>query len=543
MRKFEKIRALLLVTVLFLSGCATKPSTQGSSQNGNKTENVYKGSLGGETIHVLSGSENQGLADILEKCAKKTGVTIEMTYKGSVDIMHELEDEAEGYDAVWPASSLWISLGDKQHLVKYNQSVSASPVVFGVRESLAKQLNLVDREVSVKELLEDIEQGKLSFCMTSATQSNSGASAYIGFLYALLVKSEGMTEEDLDDPDLRKNISELLSGVDRSSGSSDWLKDMFISGEFDAMVNYESLIIEANQQLTAEGKEPLYVVYPYDGLSLSDSPFGYVDHGDSGKQEAFQKVQEYLLSEPVQSEIEGKGRRTDISGISKEHKDVFNADWGIDTERILSPISMPSEKVLRKALNLYQTSFRKPSLNVYCLDYSGSMYGEGNAQLVEAMGQVLLQENARKNLLQASEGEINIIITFDSRVKNIYVSESAEDAELEQLYYNFSVEEPDGGTDMYLALEEGLRMISESYDLSQYTPALILMSDGESVDSHKQDFWKLYQQKNLDVPVFSIMFGNAQSAQLEDLAELTNARVFDGRKDLVAAFRSVKGYN
>lgn len=139
--------------------------------------------------------------------------------------------------------------------------------------------------------------------------------------------------------------------------------------------------------------------------------------------------------------------------------------------------------------------------------------------------------------------EINIIITFDSRVKNIYVSESAEDAELEQLYYNFSVEEPDGGTDMYLALEEGLRMISESYDLWQYTPALILMSDGESVDSHKQDFWKLCQQKNLDVPVFSIMFGNAQSAQLEDLAELTNARVFDGRKDLVAAFRSVKGYN
>ena len=27
------------------------------------------------------------------------------------------------------------------------------------------------------------------------------------------------------------------------------------------------------------------------------------------------------------------------------------------------------------------------------------------------------------------------------------------------------------------------------------------------------------------------------------LAELTNARVFDGREDLVAAFRSVKGYN
>ena len=45
------------------------------------------------------------------------------------------------------------------------------------------------------------------------------------------------------------------------------------------------------------------------------------------------------------------------------------------------------------------------------------------------------------------------------------------------------------------------------------------------------------------MPVFSIMFGDADESQLEDLAELTNARVFDGRENLVGAFRSVKGYN
>ena len=31
--------------------------------------------------------------------------------------------------------------------------------------------------------------------------------------------------------------------------------------------------------------------------------------------------------------------------------------------------------------------------------------------------------------------------------------------------------------------------------------------------------------------------------KLEELAELTHARVFDGREDLIGAFRSVKGYN
>lgn len=536
---FVMVVSMLLTLTLCLEGCGSA-AVQGKTE----ADQFYQGgSFGGETLQILSGSENEALSDILKACAKETGVSIAMTYKGSVDIMNELESGAEAYDAVWPASSLWISLGDKQHLVKYNEAISKSPVVFGIRESLAKELNLMDREVSAKEILDDIEKGKLSFCMTSATQSNSGASAYIGFLYALLGKSEGLTEADLDEPNLKNDISSLLSGIDRSSGSSDWLKDMFLAGDFDAMVNYESLIIEANQQLVEEGREPLYVVYPYDGLSLADSPLGYVDHGEKKKQKAFQKVQEYLLSKEVQSEIEKTGRRTDIAGVSKENQDVFRAEWGIDTERILSPITMPSEQVLRKALNLYQTNFRKPSLNIYCLDYSGSMAGEGNQQLVEAMGQILLQENAKKNLLQASEGEVNLIITFNSEVIDVYQAESAGEADLKQLYDSFCAEQPDGGTDMYLALEKGLQLIEDSYDLSAYTPALILMTDGESMDSNKQEFEDLYMEKNLDIPVFSIMFGEADSTQLEELAQLTNARVFDGREDLVAAFKSVKGYN
>ena len=44
-------------------------------------------------------------------------------------------------------------------------------------------------------------------------------------------------------------------------------------------------------------------------------------------------------------------------------------------------------------------------------------------------------------------------------------------------------------------------------------------------------------------PVFSIMFGDADETQLEELARYTNARVFDGRENLTEAFRSVKGYN
>ena len=532
--------ALCLLTALLL--CMLTGCTGSMRQETSNADDVYSGS-GRERLRILSGSENKELGTVLQACAKESGVTIEMTYKGSVDIMQELQNGANDYDAVWPASGTWLSLGDTNHLIKYDESISITPVVFGVRQSLAEQLGYVGKEVSVSDILTDIEAGRLSFCMTSATQSNSGASAYIGFLYALSGKTEGLTTEDLEDPQLQERITKLLSGINRSSGSSDWLKDMFLTGDYDAMVNYECLIIAANEALTEQGKEPLYVVYPYDGLSIADSPLGYVDHGDEKKQEAFQKVQAYLLSEEAQEAIQKTGRRTGLEGVSSENLTVFRADWGIDTDRLLSPITMPSEQVLLEALNLYQTSFRKPSLNVYCLDYSGSMTGEGNQQLLAAMEQLLIQSNAEKNLLQAQDREINIIITFDSDVLNIYRCDGADPGALEQLYETLKTEPIGGGTDMYAAALEALNQIAAVEDLETYSPAIILMTDGESGSYSQDSFLTEYQASGQGIPVFSIMFGDANPEQLNALAELSNARVFDGTKDLVAAFRSVKGYN
>lgn len=249
---------LLCMLLGMLTGCQSGFGKQDSQGQRNSADEVYEASGANETIRILSGSGNKELGNILESCAKETGVRIEMTYKGSVDIMKELQNGAKDYDAVWPASSIWISLGDTNHLVKYDESISITPVVFGIKESLAKEFGFIGRDVSVQDLLQAIGDGSLSFCMTSATQSNSGASAYIGFLYALTGKSEGLTTEDLEDETLKEEISSLLSGVNRSSGSSDWLKKMFLEGDFDAMVNYESLIIAANRQLEQEGKETLY---------------------------------------------------------------------------------------------------------------------------------------------------------------------------------------------------------------------------------------------------------------------------------------------
>ena len=543
MRKFRYFAIGLsaaLLAVLGLSAClGFYSSSREEQQQTAQGADTVIGS-GRQTLKIVSGSENQELEPILEEFSKESGIRIEMTYQGSLDIMRTLEQETIEYDAVWPASSLWLNVGDTGHRVKHAESVSVTPVVFGIRQSLAEELGFVGREVSVRDLLDAITAGKLRFCMTSATQSNSGASAYIGFLYALLGNPDMITEEDLQSSRLQADIQSLFSGVDRSSGSSEWLKDMFLEGGYDAMVNYECLIIQANEELESRGEETLYVVYPYDGLTLADSPLGYVDQGDDKKEEAFLRLQEYLLSDEIQNEIQRTGRRTGYTGISEENKDVFRTDWGVQPDRVLSIMKMPQTEVLLEALNLYQTDFKKPSLNIYCLDYSGSMAGKGNEQLVAAMEQLLIQENAEKNFLQASRDEINVLILFDDEILAEYTAVGSSE-ELEALYERVAEQETGSGTDMYLAADEALNVLS-SYDLSKYTPAIILLTDGMSGGSYDM-FMEHYQALGMDVPVFSIMFGDADPEQLEELAAATNARVFDGREDLIDAFRKVKGYN
>ena len=535
--KYAVLAIIILLAALGFSACLGVGGGQ-TAGTGQEADTVIGN--GRQSLRILSGSENQELEPILEDFSRESGIRVEMTYQGSLDIMRVLEQDEIAYDAVWPASSLWLNVGDTGYRVKHGESVSISPVVFGIRQSLAEELGFVGREVSVRDILDAITAGKLKFCMTSATQSNSGASAYIGFLYALLGNPDMITEEDLENEQLQSDIQALLSGVDRSSGSSDWLKDMFLEGGYDAMVNYECLIIQANEELESRGEETLYVVYPYDGLTLADSPLGYVDNGDDDKETAFLELQEYLLSEDVQNEIQRTGRRTGYTGISDENRDVFRTDWGVQPDRVLSTMRMPSTDVLFQALNLYQTDFKKPSLSLYCLDYSGSMSGKGNEQLVAAMEQLLIQENAEKNFLQASKDEVNVLIFFDDQVLAEYTAVGSG-TELEALYDKVESQDTGSGTDMYVAAEEALQVLSH-YDLSQYTPAVILMTDGMSGGSFDA-FMEQYQELGEDVPVFSIMFGDADSEQLEELAAATNARVFDGREDLIDAFRKVKGYN
>jgi Ca-activated chloride channel family protein len=513
---YKKITAILLLIALLLSLSSCKYEKRADKSSGSFT--------------ILSSSENKDLEQMLMKFAKKNNIDLNFEYTGSLNIPAMIKSSQASYDAVWSSNSIW-NASVSSSVLKNSKSISINPVIFAVKESKYKSLGF-NKDTVVKDLVKAVEAGKLNFLMPSVTQTNSGASAYLGFLNCLAGNPPVLTEKDLKSPSLQSSLKSLFKGVARNSGSDEYLIDIYNNGNYDALVNYESSLIELNEQLIKNKKEPLKFIYPSDGVSVSDSPFAYIDNNNENKLEIFKKLQAFLLSEDTQRELEGMGRRTTYGGLVSNDK-VFKSSYGIDKNAYLSPIKYPARSVINSALNLYQDLFRKPSAVAFCLDFSGSMSGIGNEQLVEAMKKILTYDLASEDMIQFSEKDIIYIIPFSSEIK--WVESNTSGIDTKSLLKKIIETSPRGGTDIYKPVEKAVEILKD-YDSNIYTKSIVLMTDGDSDGEFSHN-------KKYDIPVFSIMFGEANPNQIDEISKITKGKTFDGRIDLINAFKEIRAYN
>jgi Ca-activated chloride channel family protein len=498
----------------------------------------------GPEFSIISGSENTVIEPIVQEFCKEKGATCTMTYAGSLDIGLALQStDGVKQDAVWPAASVWVDMFDTGRKVKSLTSIAQTPVILGVRKSKAEQLGWVGKPVYMKDILAAVNNGSLKFLMTSATQSNSGAAAYLAMLSSALAGKPLIEPGDLDKPDVRNTVKQLLAGVERSSGSSGWLADLYVdqakNGKvYDAMWNYEAVLKETNDRLATDKGEPLYFIYPADGVALADSPLGFVDHGRGAEVETFfNDLLKYLQTPDVQKRIADTGRRIPLGAVAA--KPV--PEWNFDPTKLVTAIRIPEPAVIREALTLYQVALRKPSLTAICLDFSGSMGGNGEQQLQKAMQFLFTPAEADKVLVQWTPADQIIVIPFDSRVRDVIQGTGAP-ADQARLIREVAQERADGGTDMYSCASQAIVTISRTPNLASYLPAIVIMTDGRS-EGDKPGFYIRWKATEPHVPVFGITFGDADKTQLDELATATSARVFDGASDLAGAFRAVRGYN
>jgi Ca-activated chloride channel family protein len=452
---------------------------------------------------------------------------------------------------MWLGSPIWAP----GRLLQDKTSIMRTYVVLGVDPAVADELGWEQGgAITTQDVIAAIGDDRLKLGMPSASQDDAGAN----FLFAVissLSERPFTTLADLQTPAMQDALKTIFSAVSGSASDAGKLRDRFVEDQLsdapqlNGFILPESMAIAANRSLEAQDKTPMRVFYIEDAVGVQDFPLGWVSGLSEEKQAQFEQLVTYLRSDEVQAKIQSQGFfRTGILGMEVDNPDpaVFNPAWGIITDQNFVPATLPKDDVIRAALGLYQTAIKKPSETVYCLDYSSSMYGEGEMQRNAAMRLLLDQSEAATYLLQAGPADSTVVLPFSHQVLNEIDAQGNDPQELMAVFDWLLSDFSGSGTNIYGCAIEALERVRTS-GRTDTLPAVILLTDGQhNTGEGFRDLQRYYQRSRLSVPVFSIMLGDASEEDLQPIADLTNGLLCDGRAGvdaLVACFKQFRGSN
>ena len=103
-----------------------------------------------------------------------------------------------------------------------------------------------------------------------------------------------------------------------------------------------------------------------------------------------------------------------------------------------------------------------------------------------------------------------------------------------------------GDTDLYDAVVRAYQLAGEPDPDDPYT-TIVLLTDGERTVGRSFDdfraYWQTLSPPARQVPVFALLFGENNQAEMTALAQLTNGKTFDARTgSLASAFKEIRGY-
>jgi Ca-activated chloride channel family protein len=145
------------------------------------------------------------------------------------------------------------------------------------------------------------------------------------------------------------------------------------------------------------------------------------------------------------------------------------------------------------------------------------------------------------------EREEVTLMPFGSKVKDVrthVVEPSDPRSGLDAIRADTAKLSADGDTAIYTSLEKAYDHLGADDDT--FT-SIVLMTDGENTAGAKaEDFDAFYaglDGSRRDIPVFPILFGDSDRAELAHIADLTGGRLFDARQgSLDGAFEEIRGY-
>jgi Ca-activated chloride channel homolog len=490
-------------------------------------------------LRILAGSELKELEPDIKEAARKIGLDVEVSYSGTLDMVDRI-NAGEPFDAILPPNGAYPVLAlTRKPLAK--EKLFYSRVALGVKSSKAQTLGWDRRAPTWIDIVQAVKEHKFVYGMTNPTSSNTGMSALFAVASAIAKKTDDLSAEEVD----REKLTSFLAGQKLTAGSSGWLAEAYVRDEarLDGLVNYEAVLLRLNEQ--AGLHEPLTVIYPQDGVISADYPLMLLSEP---KRPAYDRLVAALRSDAFQAgPVARMYLRPSNPNVTRSAKLPGDA---------VAELSFPNRlEVIDAVLAAYQSELRRPATSIYLLDVSGSMRGTRIAQVKNALEILTGAEgnSVTARFVRFQRRERVVLVPF-SNVPAEPARFSFEDAKSEadsfQALRSYATAlQPKGGTAIYSALDTAYALANEelAHDPDRVV-TVVLLTDGENNRGLSYEDFRLRfegPQANTAqaVRTFPILFGEASSNELEEIARLTGGRAFDGRHaNLSSVFKEIRGY-
>jgi Ca-activated chloride channel family protein len=478
---------------------------------------------------------------------------------------------------IWsPASSAWAAIVN-QRLANDGQPPIANdfapfmltPLVIAMPEPMADALGYPDKPVGFADILAlatdpegwgkfgHPEWGPFRLGKTNPNFSTSGLSALIAQYYAATGKTEGLSSEDLADPDVVKFAEGVESAVVHYGDiTPTFLNNLYRNDARGASLTYISAIaVEEVSVINYNngnpdgaldpGEEPrpprvpLVAIYPKEGTLFSDNPVIVLDADwvtDSQKVGA-KRFSTFIQSPENQQRVLEFGFRPGNPSVAIDAP--VDAAHHVDPTEPKTTLEVPDPEVMLEVLDRWAEQ-RKPAKVMLLVDVSGSM-GDPAGDTGET--KLDLAKRAAIDALDQFKDEDDVALRIFST--DLASSEPTDYVDLvpfgpissqrEEIASRIRSLVPTQGTPLYTATRDAYRLMQEEYDPDRIN-AIVLLSDGRNEDPRNEDVQDLLDeltasnegQSSRPVRVFPIAYGgDADLGTLKELAAATNAAAYD----------------
>jgi Ca-activated chloride channel family protein len=492
------------------------------------------------TLSVLASSELADMAPLVDELRRDTGIELVLDYRGSVDAANALVPGHYRHDLAWLSSDRYFRLkldaAAKPGPPPLSTRIMSSPVVFGVRPATAARLreSAPDPRLSWADLADAAAAGRVRFGMADPERTNSGLAALVGVATAAAGTGVALRPEDVR----CDRLQGFLSGQTLTAGTSDRLVDDFVEhqDDVDALITYESVLLSLN----AGGRlrEPLEIIYPEDGMVLSEYPLLLLD---PARRAAYDTVVDWLTSEPVQEKIMARTLRRPVDPhVRRDERlraTIGNALYYPDRLDVIDTL-----------LGHHDPASRVPGQVIFLLDFSGSMRGDRISALRATFaGLSGADRSATGAFVRFHRGEEFTLARFGGRVLAERTFTIGGQSDVEAMRAFLAPDRFDDRTALWSALDHAYGTAARLVLEEPGRPVtIVLMTDGRNnagmgLGQFLQRYGSLPPPARA-VRTYTIRFGEADPRELDRAARATGGRMVDANAtSLRQAFEETRG--